>query len=349
MANKKIFLSGGGTLGSVMPLLALEENLCKRYDCVWVGSFRGPEKEFVKQRKIKYFGIPSGKMRRYFSLKNILSPIWIWWGLKFSAVYLLIQRPSLIIVSGSFVSVPLVWIGWLLGIPIIIHQEDMQIGLAGKLTIPFASLVTVAFEKTLKDIKNKNKSWIGNPVRKMFYSAKTEEAKKKWKKNNLPLVLVLGGGLGSEKINKAVVEVARQYNKKCQILDITGKDKKVIAKIPNYEQIEKLDDEMAEAMDAADIIVSRAGLSTLSELAVLGKPVILIPLKSVGQDENARHFANKGAAIIVNENRLETLGTKIIELLGNKQKQKELGDNIKKIFPPAPAKKFLELAEKFLQ
>ncbi|MBU1179843.1 UDP-N-acetylglucosamine--N-acetylmuramyl-(pentapeptide) pyrophosphoryl-undecaprenol N-acetylglucosamine transferase [Patescibacteria group bacterium] len=342
----KIFLSGGGTLGSVMPLLALWEKLRENYNCIWVGSRKGLERGFVEKKGIRYLAVPSGKIRRYFSVRNFFAPFFVFAGLKASLCHCLFFRPKAIVVMGSFVSVPLVWAGWILRIPVIVHQEDIDVGLAGKLTIPFARAVTTAFEETLQKIKHKNKHWVGNPVRNIFYSVNKNEAERKWKKGNRPVVLVSGGGLGSEKINRAVLNVARNINNECQIIDITGKDKKTIVNISNYRQIEQLDDEIAEVMEVADIVVSRAGLSTLSELSALGKPAILIPLKSVGQDKNARYFEKKAAAIVVDEDNLQNLDREIIELLENKEKRNKLAENIKKIFPPNAAKKMEEIVEK---
>lgn len=341
--KKRIFFSGGGTLGSVMPLLALWEELRKDYDCFWVGSLRGIEKEYIKERKIKYLGIPSGKIRKYFSFKNFLAPIFVIAGLKISFLTCLFYRPKLIIVSGSFISVPLVWAGWLLKIPIIVHQEDIRIGLAGKLTFPLARKITSAFEN-----RPKGAIWIGNPIRKIFYNINTKKAKERFKKTSLPLVLVLGGGLGSEKINNELLRIASKINDKCEILDITGKGKKKEVDIKNYKQIETLDEDFADVLAVADIVVSRAGASTLSELSFLGKPVILIPLESVGQKENAMHFVKKDAAIIIEEKDLEKLEGMILNLLKDKKKQEKLKKNIKKMSPQNPTKNFLEVIQKIL-
>ena len=346
--KQKIFLSGGGTLGSVMPLLALWEELQKNYNCFWIGSRNGVEREVIEKRGIRYIVVPSGKMRKYLSLKNFLTPFLVFSGLIFSFLHLLIHRPKLIIVSGSFVSVPLVWAGWILRVPVIVHQEDQKIGLAGKLTIPFATVVTTAFKDTAKTEKHKNIYWVGNPVRNIFYNVDKNKAEKKWKVGDLPLVLVLGGGLGSERINRVCVKITQSINNRCQIINITGKNKATIINIKNYRQIERLDEEIAEVMMAADIVVSRAGLSTLGELSVLGKPAILIPLKGVGQDENALYFANQDAAVVVNENMLENLEYQICDLLDNRQKRSELSENIKKIFLPNSTQKFLEIIESFL-
>ncbi|PIR67021.1 MAG: hypothetical protein COU51_00775 [Parcubacteria group bacterium CG10_big_fil_rev_8_21_14_0_10_36_14] len=344
--NKKIFLSGGGTLGSVMPLLAIWEKLKDDYNCYWIGSCNGLEKEFVKKRGIAYLGIPSGKIRKYLSIKNLLTPFLVFLGLKSSLWHCVIIRPQLIIVSGSFVSVPLVWAGWILRIPIIVHQEDINIGLAGKLTIPFASFITTAFEITTKKINRKNTLWIGNPVRNIFYTVDRAEAEKKWKTKNLPLILVLGGGLGSLRLNDIMVSFARKQEGICTVINITGKGKADKDNFLNYKQIEQMDNDIAEVIAAADIVVSRAGLSSLSEFVILGKVSILVPLKGVGQNENARFFEERKAALLSNEDNLETT---IIELLKDLERQIELEKNIKTIFPPNSQESFLKVIKQTIK
>lgn len=355
MRKPTIILSGGGTMGSVMPLVALWERVRGDFDCVWIGSRKGIERAYIDGLGIKYRAIPAGKIRRYFHPKTLLAPFFILAGFLASLYYLAVYRPKIVIVSGSFISVPLVWASWLLGVRRVVHQEDLEIGLAGKATIPFASAVTCAFPEILKEIKNKNKFWIGNPVREIF---KNPDAKK-WS-GELLLVLVLGGGLGSEKINCAVAEIAPKLAGKARILHLTGKNKTPVVEpmdrlttgqavgprrpYSGYERMAGMwDAELAGAMAAADIVVSRAGLSTLGEMSFLGKPAILIPLSGVGQDANAKYLEKRNAAVVVDKNNLADLENKLTELIQNEDKRKELSENIKKIFPPGAAEKLAEI------
>src|SRR3989344_5055739 len=238
-----IFLSGGGTMGSVMPLLALWERMRDDFDCIWIVSRRGIEKAYVEGLGIKYKAITSAKFRRYLSPRTLFAPFFVFLGFLESFGYLLRLRPKAVVVSGSFVSVPLVWAGWLLRIPVIAHQEDLNIGLAGKLTIPFALVATTAFEESLRSVKNKNKFWIGNPVRKIFQNPKGVEKLK----SDLPLVLILGGGLGAQKINEEIIRISLKLGNKARILHLTGKNKTIGNQVPNsngYEQKEFLGDEL---------------------------------------------------------------------------------------------------------
>ena len=330
-------------MGSVMPLIAVWEILRKNYECIWIGGTRGIEKKVIKEKNIRYIGIPAGKIRKYLSAKNILAPFLILAGFITSLFYLLIYRPYAIIVSGSFISTPLIWASWILGIRSIVHQEDIKIGLSGRLTIPLASAVTTAFKETSEAIKQKNVYWIGNPIREIFKDLKDAEIKK-WKKGNLPLILILGGGLGSERINNAVKIIAPSLADKAHIIHLTGKNKTNHLKIKNYTQLEYAGDELAPLMAAADIVVSRAGLSTIGELAFLGKPTILIPLQGVGQEENADYFFRKNAAVVVDEN-AGKLKKELLELLAGNNKREALGKNIKNIFPPDSAEALARLAK----
>jgi len=347
MKKPVIFLSGGGTMGSVTPLVALWERLRGDFECIWIGSRKGVERGYIGGLGMPYVSIPAGKFRHYLSIKTLLAPFFILAGLIASVGLTLAYRPKAIVVSGSFVSVPLVWAGYLGGIPIIAHQEDLKIGLAGRLTIPFASAVTAAFPETLKEIKNKNKSCIGNPVREIFRNPKTE----KWQ-GDLPMVLILGGGLGSEKINRAIAEIAPELAGKARVLHLTGKNKTIGVAKPdkNYERFEGLwGEDLAGAMAAADIVVSRAGLSTLGELSALGKATILIPLPGVGQENNAEYFEKRGAAIVISQDDADGLLEKIKILLRDDEKRKALGENIKKIFPGRAEEKMENLLKKLLR
>lgn len=325
----------------MMPLLAVAEILQKDYECVWIGSFGGIEKKIIQQKKIKYIAIPSGKLRKYFSFANIFEPFFVLAGFLGSFFCLLAYNPRAVIVSGSFISVPLIWASWVLGIRRIVHQEDINIGLAGKLSIPLASAVTCSFPETAEKIRNKTKLFIGNPVRSAFRKPNI----KKWK-TNLPLILVLGGGLGSEKINKMITDIAAAVCKRAQIIHLTGRNKNFssLNLEKNYKQIDFLGDELADVMAASDVIVSRAGLSTISEAAYLGKPMILIPLKGVGQDKNANYLLDRGAAVVVGENYFD-LQKEILNLISDKHKMDKLSENIRKIFPPGAAEALAELVK----
>jgi len=307
--NKKIMLTGGGTAGSVTPLLVIAQRLQAEggFEFLFVGTKNGIEKEMVAGAKIFYTPIKYGKLRRYFSIKNFsdLFKIFIaFW----QSIFLIIKyQPDLILSAGSFVSVPVIWAGWVLRRKILIHQQDIRPGLANKLMAPFADVITVTFEKSLLDYGEKA-IWTGNPSQLSFKNnlLSTEEIKNIFKlKNNLPIILITGGGTGAEAINKLVAESLDELTKFSQIIHTTGKGKKIFSETENYHQFEFLPiEEMTEALRISSLVVSRAGLGTLTEIASAKKPVIIIPMPDSHQEDNANYFAEKGGVIYLDQKKL---------------------------------------------
>ncbi|PIT94041.1 undecaprenyldiphospho-muramoylpentapeptide beta-N-acetylglucosaminyltransferase [Candidatus Falkowbacteria bacterium CG10_big_fil_rev_8_21_14_0_10_43_11] len=346
----KILLTGGGTGGSVTPLLAVfdelrvtRDALCD-FEYLWVGTKSGPEKEMVAREGIEFKAIAAGKFRRYFSARNLIDPFFVIIGFFQSLVIILKFKPDWIITAGGFVSVPVFWVGWLTRKKMIVHQQDVRAGLANKLMAPLAKFVTVTFEKSLQDYGPEAK-WIGNPVR-----GKKLEVKSKKYFNlaiNMPVLLILGGGTGSAFINKLVLESLPQLTKICQIIHVTGKGKQPALKknYPNYYPYEFLNTEqMAEAYAAATIVVSRCGLATLSELSYFGKPAILIYLPG-HQEYNARVFEEYGAAIVLDQPALEKnfFIKKVKKLLADKKLQADLSKNISEVIKKGAAKELAKI------
>lgn len=334
-------------MGSVMPLVALWERLGGDFRCVWLGTRGGVERGYIVNLGIEYRPIPAGKLRRYMSVKTLLAPFLIIGGL-FAALYqIAVLRPKIAVISGSFVSVPVAWAAWLSTVPLVVHQEDLLIGMAGRATLQFASVATFAFAETLEMAKGKNKILIGNPVRKMFDNVDVAAAEAKWKKSGLPLVLVMGGGLGAQKLNEAVVAILPELSENAQVLHLTGKNKNAVvddgAAVKNYQVFDGLwGADLAEAMKVADIVVSRAGLSAMSELSAMGKATIFVPLAGVGQTENAEYCVKRNAAMASN-GEVQDLQEKILELLNDAPARKKMSENIRKIFPSDAAEKMEEV------
>ncbi len=351
--TKKILLTGGGTGGSVVPLLAVAEELCKppsgfrATGWLWLGTKKGFEKQMVENAGIKFKPIFSGKFRRYFSLRNFIDPFLIIFGFAQSFFIILKWRPDLVMSAGSFVSVPVVWAAWLLRIPVLIHQQDVRPGLANKLMAPFAKIITVTFEKSLADYGEKA-VWTGNPVRSkklkvtcLRLPAQTgRQGSKKLEefgfKNDLPVVLVIGGGTGAMAINKLIGQSLDKLTKFCQIIHITGKNKKTNTQhpTPNTQTYEFLNArQMAEAYSASDIVVSRCGMGVLTELSYLSKPAILIPIPDSHQEENAKIFKEKNAAIVLDQKKLtgEILIDNIKKLINDKELRDEISNNIGRV------------------
>ncbi len=342
----KILLSGGGTLGPVTPLLAMREVIVNKYTdatFVWVGSETGPEREFIKNYDIKFISISSGKFRRYISFLNVLDIFRVIKGVFESIKLLKAEKPNGCISAGGFVSVPLHWAAWLLGIPTWIHQQDIQKGMSNEVMSPFATLITTALKQQLKGFPKKKTRWIGNPVRKDILNGNKEKAKQIFSiKSDLPVVFVTGGGTGSLRVNQLVVDSLEALKGKAQIIHLTGKErsqelaKNAMKHFDDYHVFQSFSDEMKHAYAIADVVVSRGGFGTISELAALGKPSILVP-KPGHQEENVDFLKKSGAVVFVDEDDIhrDALSREIIKLIDNKARRDALGDKLKELLPQA--------------
>ena len=306
--KKRILLTGGGTGGSVAPLLAIidefrSNGLIDKYEFYWIGTKNGPERLMVEEKGIEFNYIPSGKWRRYFSFKNVLDIFRIICGFCVSFKFLFKLKPDLIITAGSFVSVPIVWVGWLFKIPVLVHQQDIKAGLANKMMSPFAKVISVTFKQSLDDFGSKA-VWIGNPVRNEIRYMENS-AKSIFEEFNLdeqkPVVFIMGGGTGAEGINKLTVKSLDKLTKFCQVFHITGKKKGINFEdlnFANYNHFPFLPiNKFAKILQISDVVVSRCGLSALTELSYSRKPCILIPMPNSHQEDNAKVFAEYEAVL----------------------------------------------------
>lgn len=344
-----ILFSGGGTGGSVTPLLAIASELLKErqnFNLTFVGAQTGPEKELVENfadKHIKFLTIPSGKWRRYLSIHNFLDIFKIIFAFFKSLSILHKEKPVLVISAGSFVSVPLVWAAACKRIPILIHQQDIRPGLANKLMAPFARVITVTFEKSLTDY-GPRAVLTGNPLKDIFsYSDNVVETRKSYSlKIELPLVLVVGGGTGAIAINNLIIEALPELLQFCQVVHLTGHGKNSITlkENSNYQAFEFLNqNEVLSLMATADLIVSRCGLGVLTELAALKKTALLIPIPRSHQEDNAQLFKAHDAAVVLDQNELSAvrLSSEIKRILADPKLRGSLSHNIGKIMKPLAA------------
>lgn len=340
----KLILTGGGTGGSVTPLLAMVEKLDdNKFEFLWLGTKKGPEKSLVEKFGIKFRPITNGKWRRYLSFKNIIDLFKIKLAFWQSLVILIKEKPDLVMSAGSFVSVPVIWAAWVLRIPVLIHQLDARPGLANKLMASFASIITVTFEKSLNDY-GKKAIWAGSPVRNILTNLKMtrrEAIQKLGFKEGKDVILVVGGGTGAVAINNLVKEGLKDMLNFTQIVHVVGQNEKNIEEFKKLEQensgyraFEFLDTTgMLKAFTASDVVISRCGMGVLTELSQLAKPSILIPIPNSHQEDNAKIFKDSEAAVVLNQKELdsEKLVAKTKELINNKELQNKLSNNINRI------------------
>ena len=306
---KKIVLTGGGTAGHVTPNIALMPELKKRgYDIYYIGSYDGMEKQMIEDTGIPYYGIATGKLRRYFDLKNFTDPFKVIKGYAEARSYLKKTAPDVLFSKGGFVAVPVVRAAHSLKIPIIIHESDMTPGLANKLCIPVADKVCCNFPETVQYLPAEKAVLTGSPIRQALLSGDREKGLSFCGfTDEKPLILVTGGSLGAVGVNNAVRAVLPSLLKTYNIVHLCGKGKldESFDGTPGYVQYEFISEELPDLMAAADLVISRAGANAICELLALKKPNILIPLpkgSSRGdQILNARSFKKQGFSYVIQE------------------------------------------------
>ena len=309
---KRIVLTGGGTAGHVTPNIALIPRLKElHYDIQYIGSYNGIEKELISQFNIPYHGISSGKLRRYFSLKNFSDPFRVLKGFREASQLIKKLKPDVIFSKGGFVSVPVVMAGKRHHVPVIIHESDMTPGLANKLSIPSATKVCCNFPETLKNLPEDKAVLTGCPIRQELLEGNRNAALRfTGLTNEKPILLIIGGSLGSIVVNDAVRAILPELLKQFQVIHLCGKNKidASLNSLPGYIQYEYIQDELKDLFALADLVISRAGANAICELAALHKPNILIPLSANAsrgdQILNAHSFAKQGFSIVIEEEEL---------------------------------------------
>lgn len=357
----KIIFSGGGTLGSVAPLLAIGEAIRARYPGVqlaWVGTKTGPERALVTAAGVPFFVIGAGKWRRYFSWFNLVDLFKI--GLAFFRALVLLwqERPNLVVSAGGYVSVPLHWAAFLLGIPSWVHQQDVAVGFANKLMVPFATKITAALRETAAALPPRKTEWLGNPSRDLSLEPQDLPA---WRgKFNLPVsgpvIFALGGGTGAVSVNKMVLDALPHWRADWQVIHLLGAERpaglaeQAVRIFPNYHPYQFFTAEMAPAYALASVVIARAGFATLSELAALGKPAVIIPKAGTHQEANAQYLSSHKGIIRLDEEIDDglKLASVVRALIENPAEAAALGRRLRVLLPCPSLEKILEIVEKLL-
>lgn len=356
----KILFSGGGTLGPVTPLLAIKDTIASTYPdatFAWVGTKTGPEREIVAMHGIPFVTITSGKFRRYLSPLNLIDLIKILVGFTQSCKMMLKHDPDICITAGGFVSVPIHLAAWLFGVKTWVHQQDVVPGLANTIMARFATQVTTALEVSAAHFPKKKTEWIGNPVRKELYEGRFERALQRFSLDpHVPVVFATGGGTGSMRINQLITEAVQHLRGFAQVIHLSGKERpqelveRAVKHFDYYQVHQFFTSEMADAYAAADIVVSRGGFGTITELAALGKVAILVPLPG-HQVENVQFLADAGAVIMVHQEIADGnyLAKIIRQLLEHEAEMERMSKKLTEMLPIASEKQILSVVDQLLK
>lgn len=321
-----ILFTGGGTAGHVTPNIALIESLSKlSWECHYVGSKKGIERELIAPLLIPYHGIYCGKLRRYFSWQNFIDPIFILLGFVQSLWVCISVRPNIVFSKGGFVAVPVVVAAWLCRIPVICHESDITPGLANKLCLPFSRYICVNFPETkqyLPKLFDADRVRVtGSPLRASLQHPDPDRGRVFLGFDlSKPILLVVGGSLGAQVLNQCIWQSLNELCERYQVVHLVGAgnlNSNCASK--GYRQFEYLSEEYGECLSAADLVVSRAGANSIFELLSFKKPHLLIPLTAAAsrgdQLVNARIMGEAGMSLVLPEAELDT--SRLVEELAS--------------------------------
>ena len=304
---KKIVMTGGGTAGHVTPNIALMPALRNEgFEISYIGSYEGIEKRLIEEQGVPYYGISSGKLRRYFDPKNFSDPFKVLKGYTQSIRLLKKIKPDVVFSKGGFVSVPVVLAAKHCKVPAIIHESDLTPGLANKLAIPSATKVCCNFPETLSYLPKEKAVLTGSPIRQELLTGDAEHAFSlcHFKDHNKQTILIVGGSSGSRVINTAIRGLLPELLKNYNVIHLCGKD---------------------NMFALADLVISRAGANAICELLALRKPNILIPLSAAAsrgdQILNANSFRSQGFSYVLEEEDLSN--TTLLEAIEHVFQKKE--------------------------
>lgn len=323
----KILLSGGGSGGHIYPALAVATQLQTEYEAeiLYLGSDDGLETRLVPEAGFRFATIQAGKLQRFVSWKTVKGIARVPLGIAQALRIVRAFRPDGVFTSGGYVAVPAGLAARLNGVPFLMHQQDVPPNLSNRLIAPFATRISVAFADSLRYFPAHKSLHLGNPVRQAILAVRQIAPRQARVQlglaAELPLLLVTGGSQGARHLNQTVCRALPELLSQCQVLQISGsnlfEETRELAERclvgldeetrQRYRLVPYMDAEMPLALQASELVLCRAGAATLSELAVLGKPGVLVPLPpAIGgspQEVNAAMFGrHKAAEVILNDN-----------------------------------------------
>lgn len=321
----RVLFTGGGTAGHVIPAIPVMRRLAAAgVEIGFVGSRSGLEADLLRDEPLRFFAISSGKLRRYFSVENLLDAGRVLIGIVNALAVMLRFKPDVVFSKGGFVSFPVVFAAWLCRVPVVAHESDLTPGLANRLSLPFIRSLCVNFPVTRPARFSGRVLYTGTPVRDALLNGDADEGRRLLGvAQDTPILLVTGGSLGADALNRAVREALPRLCERWHVVHVCGPGKRLDIDTPRYSQFEYVRDEWGHMLAAADLVVSRAGANTLYELLVLGKVNLLVPLSKRAsrgdQIENAAYARSEGFSAVLDEDDLtpDTLCAALSEVAEN--------------------------------
>lgn len=374
----RILVTGGGTSGHISPALALIETLRQLKpgaQFLYIGSKKGLERDLVEAAGIPFAAISTGKLRRYISPENLIDQFRIPVGLAQSLYQIKTWKPDVVLATGGYVTVPPVVAAGLLKIPVLIHEQTVQIGLANRINARFATRIALSWEGARHSLSPRAKeiAWVaGNPVRASIFGGDASAAVAHFSLSdeNLPAIYITGGSLGARVINRAVEDCLPQLLERARVIHQCGEqsaekendfDRLTRARLVLPEHLQKryalskfIRDELRDVLALADLVIGRAGAGTVTEMCAVGKAALYVPLVPTGGDEqtkNAQMAVNVGAARILRQSDCDgpNLLKAVEELLSDAKDLRQMGQEARKLAKPAAARDIaravLELAD----
>ncbi|PPA71181.1 undecaprenyldiphospho-muramoylpentapeptide beta-N-acetylglucosaminyltransferase [Jeotgalibacillus proteolyticus] len=310
--TKRVLFTGGGSAGHVSVNVALIPRFHENgWSISYIGSHDGIEKEMITKQfsYVPYHGISSGKLRRYFSVKNFTDPFRVLAGVMQAFRIIKKEKPDVIFSKGGFVSVPVLLAAKMAKVPVAIHESDVTPGLANKLAMPFATRIYTTFQETLQHMPSDRSVCAGSIIREdLFKGSRAEGERITSLKPAKPVLLVMGGSLGAQGINTVVRNSLDQLLEHFSIIHLCGKGNKAEIQKEGYIQFEFVTEELPHLLEMTDLVVSRAGSNSIFEFLALKKPMLLIPLSKESsrgdQILNANSFVQQGFALKLEESEL---------------------------------------------
>jgi UDP-N-acetylglucosamine--N-acetylmuramyl-(pentapeptide) pyrophosphoryl-undecaprenol N-acetylglucosamine transferase len=355
----RIILTGGGTGGHLTPLVAIADELKKKIGpelkLLYVGSGAEMEKQIMSEEGIPIKFVLSGKMRRYFSFKNVIDFFKVPMGILQSLWILLWFTPDVVFSKGGYVAVPIVIAAWIYRIPIMIHESDSAPGIANRFLAKFADRIAVAYPSAEQYFPKEKTALVGNPIRFQVTEGEPVILRQKLGfTQSKKTILVLGGSQGSQAINEAIVKILPQLLRYYQIIHQTGRDHfESVIKDAAFVGVKSGHDgyyaipfmnanQLRDAFALCDLVISRAGATFITEIAANGKPAILIPISHSANDHqrmNAYALAHIGAALALEESNLgeHILTEKIESILNDENLMLGMVEKIKTFYHPNAA------------